>query len=252
MSWAHDIPGYIQGYRMAPDPEFYDPSAAEFIDLAGYGHLGNNLRLNLGTPVFANLGANSRKGLLFDNSCHWQNHLAIPWEGSMLVVFRPTLVSAAVTLNPMVVGSGAVSVSPKWTVSRNSGVNATALVGSSASLSRSISGLTSGSIAIAAWSTSQEDRKFYSTQDGVTVTGTSALAGTTNGVGPAMGSGGGTLERSRYTRWGNNNGTFDDVTPNATDYLHLFETHFWRGDVLNDNPVELAAFIARLKAYYGI
>jgi len=117
-----------------------------------------------------------------------------------------------------------------------------------------ITPLTGGAITICAYSLNQEDRKIYSTQDGVTISGTSAAAGTANGNPIAIGkmSTGTGTEISRYARLGNNSGTAGSTTANATDYAHVFEQHFWKGDALNDQTATLAAFIADLETYYGI
>jgi hypothetical protein len=250
-SYAWDIPGYMQGHRFSQDAEFYDSANTRFRDLAGYDHLANYCEKTAGTAAFSNHGANSREGLLLNNSNQWRFIPAIPWDGTVLVVIKPTLVSAAVTHYPWLFSKSATATTNgNIRLVRASSVNSLQCLTTGASLSRSVTGLVSGNICIVAFSLNQEDRKIHSTQDGVTVTSTSAAAGTTNGNAVAIGYGTSSDPDARYGRLGNlDNST---TTANATDYLHVFEQHFWKGDVLNDNATKLQAFITTLKAYYGI
>lgn len=251
-TYAWDIPGYRQGHRFSQEAEFYDADNTRFLDQAGYSRVGNNhCDIVVGSPAFSTHGTNAREGVLLDNSCQMQFVPTIPWQGTMLLVFKPTLVSAAVSLYPWLYGSSASSVANGHIfLSRASAVNSIQCRTPSAVLSRSITGLTSGNIAIAAFTLDQEDRKIHSTQDGVTITSTSAASGTTNGEAVAIGAFRNGTTANRYCRLGANANS--GSTANATDYLHLFEQHFWTGDVLNDNATALQAFIADLKTYYGI
>lgn len=251
-TYAWDIPSYRQGHRFSQTSEFYDAANTRFLDRAGYTRFGNNhCGVAVGTPAFSNHGANSREGLLLDNSCQMQFLPAIPWQGTMLIVFKPTLVSAAVSIYPWLFGeSGTSSSNGHLLLNRASAVNSIQCRTPAAVLSRSITGLTSGNITIAAFSISQVDRKIYSTQDGVTITATSAAAGTTSGEAVAIGGFRNSVITNRFCRLGANANS--GSAANATDYLHLFEQHFWKGDVLNNSATKLQAFIASLKTYYGI
>ncbi len=252
MTFATGIPDYLQGHFFNQSGANYNGSD-HFYDQAGYEALGNGMNKTAGTPAFSTHGANSREGMLLDNTNQWQGILAIPWEGTMLVVFKPTLVSAAVGVYPYLFGTAATTSNARVLLGRNSGVNSFQCLTGSSVLVRSVTGIVSGNITIAAFSLSQKDRKIYSTQDGITVTGTTALAGTTNGNGVALGSSSTTDPVGRFMRLGdftNNQGV--SPTPNATDYMYIFEHHFWKGDVLNNNASLLAAFIASRKTYYGI
>jgi hypothetical protein len=254
-AYAFDVPGYVQGHRFSSDARFYDSDNKRFYDLAGYSRFENAVDWVVGTPTFSSHGANSREGLLLDNTCQWKFTPAIPWEGTVILVFKPTLVATTVTLNTLIFGNQTtVSSNGRIFLSRSSPTNSITASTSGAALSRQVSGLTSGNITIAAFSMSQVDRKIYSTQDGVTVTGTSALAGTTNGNGIALGqmSSGTSTEGARYVRLGNNSGTLADTTQNTTNYLHLFEQHYFKGDALTSSLSKVKDFIDTLKSYYGI
>lgn len=255
MKFAYDVPGYVQGFRFSQDRRFYDSANARFFDLAGYNRFGNYCEKVNGTASFANHGTNSREGLRLDNTNHWQFTPMVPWEGTHLIVFRPIFASGAtMSIHPLIFGNAAtVGSNGKIRLQFASGVRSINIDTPSSSLSRSVAGLVSGSIALAAFSLSQSDRKARATQDGVTVSASSALAGTTNGVGVAIGAGGsaGTLG-ARLCRLGNLSGTEGDVVQNTTDYLDLFEYHTFKGDQLTDNLAAMKEFIDSLKTHYGI
>lgn len=247
MKFAYDIPGYVQGHRFSQDKRYYDSANTRFNDLAGYNRFGSYVEKVNGSATFSNHGTNSREGLLLDNTNHWKFVNAIPWEGTMLMVVKPVYASGA-TMNiyPWIFGdSGTISANPNIRQAFFSGSRSMNLATASSALTTSITGITSGNIMLMAFSVSQSDRKARRTQDGTTVTASSALAGTTNGNGVAMGS-------SLRVRLGNLSGTAGDTTQNTTDYLYVFEQHFWKGDQLTDNLAAMKEFIDSLKSYYGI
>jgi len=257
-TWAWDVPGYVQGHKFNQSKQCWDSATGRFKDQAGYDHLGNFADVVVGTPAFSVHGTRSREGLLFNNSCHLKFRPSIPWEGTMLVVFKPTLVSASVTHWHWLWGTSATeSSNGNIILARASSVNSMSYRTPSAQLSRQITGLVSGTIAIAAFSTSQETRIAYSTQDGVTVSPSAAAAATVHGnacgmatSGVVAGGIGGVL--STHVRMGDiiGDGT---VAPNATDYMHIFEQHFWKGNVLTGTALpQVANFITSLKSYYGL
>lgn len=254
--FAWDVPGYVQGHRFSQDERYYDPATGRFRDLAGYDHLGNYVETVTGTPAFSTHGVNSRQGLLLDKSAQFKFLPAIPWQGSALLVIKPTLASASVTHWPWLFGTNITETSNGFIrLNRASGVNNLTYATPSSVLASTVGSLVSGNIAIAAFSTNQEDRIARRTQDGVTITASSPLADAVHGNGMAIASASAAAEiggvSGAYVRMGDLVGDAT-TTPNATDYLHVFEQHFWKGDVLRDNATKLAAFIASLREYYGI
>lgn len=259
-TWAWDVPGYVQGHRFSQGKQYWDAATGRFKDQAGYDHLGNFADVVVGTPAFSVHGTRSREGLLLDNACHLKFLPSIPWEGTMLVVFKPTLVTAAVTqwhwlwsTSPTETNNGNIILS------RASGVNSLQYRTPSSQLasgSTPVGALVSGNIAIGAFSTSQQTRTMFSTKDGVTVTETAPSVVSVHGNAQAMASATPSVPiggvNGTHVRLGDiiGDGT---VTPNATDYMHLFEQHFWKGNVLTGASLpQVASFIASLKSYYGL
>jgi hypothetical protein len=260
-TFAWDVPGYVQGHRFSDEPRYWDADTGRFRDRAGYDHLGNYVELSEGTPAFSTHGANNRRGLLLDNSVIFKFHPTIPWEGSMLFVVKPTRsVAATPTQYPWLFGcstaeasNGSVRFSKTGT---GTACTITAATPSSVLLLQHTD-LVAGNISIVAFSFNQSDRIGRKTRDGVTITA-SAPEGGVNGNALAIGSVSSPLDLEDiggvshdYVRMGDMVGD-GGLFPHATDYLHVFEQHFWKGDVLLDNSEKLADFIASLEEYYGI
>jgi len=148
--------------------------------------------------------------------------------------FYPYLFGDAVT----------VSSNPNIRGGHFSGSTSINLAGPGATLGQS-SAWPNNTLGVFAWSRNQEDRISRITRDGVTVTASAPLAAATNGQNIGMGG-------QPRCRLGNLNGTDGNTTASTTGTLHLFEQHFWKGDVLRDNLPELKAFIDTLKIHYGI
>lgn len=251
MKFAHDLPGYAQGHRFSSAPEFFDSANQRFHDLAGYNRFGNHVEKLNGTPVFAARGSNARDGLYLDNTNHWQFPNMTPWHGSGLIVAEFNTLEGATSGNmfPWIFGTssvGNITNDPLLWVQYNFGSRKFYVWGPASQLVQSLDIPDSPDLCIIAWSRNQEDRKSRYTLDGTTVTASAAFnTGETNGNSIAMGSAG-------VVRMGNLNGSQGDVATSATGTMHLFEQHFWKGDVLRDNLPELKDFIGTLKSHYGI
>jgi hypothetical protein len=256
--FAWDVPGYVQGHRFSDGARYWDEATGRFRDLAGYDHIGNYVELVGGTPAFSTHGANERTGLLLDNATTFKFHTAVPWEGSMLFVVKPTTPSASVTQYPWLFGNAPSETSNgNIRLAKSGGVTSLSALTPSVLIVNTVTPLTSGDIGVAAFSFNQSDRYARSTKDGVTITELGPEAGA-NGNPVAIGavSSPGVIAdiggiSHDYVRMGDNVGD-GSLTPNATDYLHVFEQHFWKGDVILDYPDELAGFIADLEEFYGI
>lgn len=246
MKFAYDVPGYVQGHRFSDEADYYDSVNQRFYDISGFNRFGNHVEKVVGTPVFASRGSNSRRGLFLDNTNHWQFPHACPWMGSGLIVAELSFVTSGTTsFNPYIFGESATTTSnPKIRGGHFSGSTTVTVAGPSDILPSQIA-VTNNQLVVIAWSRNQEDRISRITKDGVTVTATSPLAAATNGNSIGMAG-------QPRCRLGNLNGTDGNTTASTTGTLHLFEQHFWKGDVLRDNLPELKAFIDTLKAHYGI
>ena len=260
-TFAWDVPGYVQGHRFSNEVRYWDDVNNRFRDRAGYDRLGNYAELSAGTPAFSTHGPNNRIGLLLDNSVIFKFYPAVAWEGSMLFVVKPTSSAPATpTQYPWMIGNSTSEGSNgaiRFSKSGTGGSSTITMVTPSSLIIMQLTGIPSGSIAICAFSLNQSDRIARSTRDGVTINA-SAPEGGLNGNAVAIGSvsSPGTLVDiggvpHGLVRMGDMVGDAG-LFPNATDYLHVFEQHFWKGDVLKDNAPKLAAFIASLEEYYGI
>lgn len=246
MKFAYDVPGYVQGHRFSDEADYYDSVNQRFYDISGFNRFGNHVEKVVGTPVFANRGSNSRRGLYLDNTNHWQFPHACPWMGSGLIVAELSFVTSGTTsFYPHIFGDAAtVSSNAQIRGGHFSGSTTINLAGPNAALAQS-SAWPNNTLGIFAWSRNQEDRISRITRDGITVTATAPLAAATNGNSIGMAG-------QPRCRLGNLSGIDGNTTASTTGTLHLFEQHFWKGDVLRDNLPELKAFIDTLKAHYGI
>lgn len=100
---------------------------------------------------------------------------------------------------------------------------------------------------ILAWSSNQQTRICSISLDGVTITNAVNVPSptATNGNGIGM------IGQPRV-RLGDLDGT-KVPSVNATGTLHVFEQHFWDGDILHGSNLSLTkAFIDTLKSHYAI
>jgi hypothetical protein len=261
MKFAYDVPGYLCGHRFSQDRRYYDATANRFYDLAGYNRFRSYAEVTVGTPAFSTHGTNAREGLLLDNSCQLQFVNPCPWEGTMIYVIKPTLPAGTTFLRPWHFGDAASSTS-NGLIGFNSTLTANQIVaaGSTPAVSAAWPTITipsaNGLLMVLMWAWDQETRILYNSRDAVTVTTSSAASGTTNGNALSMGWNGNVgltgSVGSRMVRLGNNTGTIGNVTPDATNYCHVFEQHFFKGNVLRNNLAEVKEFVDTLKAYYGV
>lgn len=254
---AAAIPGYAGEWRFDDtDVAAWDSDDEIFLDLAGYG-LKNAIKKITGTPSFSAQGANSRRCLRLDNSCHWRAFPAFGWQGTLGVIARPVTPSASVTLNCMTIGlqSSVSSNGRPLYYSKSSGVLRPRSATGGSVLVTSGDAITSGNIAVTVNSWNQADRSARSTSDGVTVNavGPATPAAHGNGVAVAAAAGSTPTDTSRgWLRIGNNNGTLNSTTQNVTDYVDIFEMCMWIGDQLSDNLALIEDWIVARKTYYGI
>jgi hypothetical protein len=239
---ASDIPGYVQGYRFSDDAAVYTSGTQTFIDQAGYGA---DLTITTGAPVFATVG--SERFLTLDNTFHGSCKMPIPWHGSIITVIKPVRVSGGTLSRIICIFGDAVNATSNgllW-VQYNSGNRTIYWWGPNGTLSTTKTRSDDNTVAFGA-AHDQETRKLYSTIDGVTVTETSAAAGTTDGNAPSM------LCGLTGARFGDLDGDPAVLTAMADFYLQIAEIHFFQENIWTQYPTEAAAFMAELRTKYGV
>lgn len=250
MKFASDLPGYAQGHRFANTPEFYDGAKERFHDLAGYNRFGMYVKKAVGSPVFNLRGVNARQGLYMDNTNQWSFPYACPWHGSGLMVLEVDTPTGAVAANmyPLIFGSSDLSNitnDAQLLVQYYFGNRRIMVWGASSQATSAFDAVPNTTLMVIAWSRNQQDRMWRKTQDGTITAEGPYNPALTNGNAISMGG-------QPRVRLGNINGDKTSSALSTTGTMHAFEQHFWKGDVLRDNPAELKAFIDTLKSHYGI
>jgi hypothetical protein len=242
MTYAFDIPGYVQGHRFSDDPLYYDAAALRFKDLAGYGERAD-LRITAGTPLFETV--NGQRCARLNNTFHGQMHSPIPWSGSCIVALKNQWLSgASVAAYPLIFGDGAVSSAGKLLVAHYSGVRRVQLGTGSDQLTIRAE-RTDNNPMVVAFAFDQQTRKAYMSVDGVTVTEVVGPASTVNGNAIALSSG-------QYgVRFGNISGTAGDLTEITNMTVSMYEQHFFDGNILTGSLAKTKEFVGRLKTQYG-
>jgi hypothetical protein len=256
MKTCYDVPGFLAGYRFQNDPRYYDADNNRFLDLSGYGL---HCEKTAGTVAFSTHGANSREGILLNNSNQWRIENPNPWELTFLAIMKGHVESGSFVMRPMLLGDATTASSNgQFLVNANAG--ATALTSNAATpaaaQNTTLLNHTEEAIFTTCHGFDQESRKAYSTADAVTVNESAAATATVNGNASAPGWNGNIglagSENSRYIRIGNNSGTIGDTAANATNYLYLFALFFFKGNTLRTNLPKFKAFLDTEKLYYGI
>lgn len=245
-----DIPGYIMGHRFTDDSADYDSTNKVWYDKSAYAGRGTDVIVTAGDPAskFANVAAaNTRRGVLMDNTWHAKVRCPIPWQGSMIVVVRPQNNSGTTTRAryPFLFGNAVTASSNGglWCQYASAARNLTLITAASA-LTRTLA-RNDDNCRVVAFSTDQSTRKMHASSDGVTVTEATAGAAT-SGNAVAL------QAANEGIRIGNINSTAGDTTEVADFNLYLFEAHWFKGNVLVGAPLsQVATEIAALKSYYG-
>lgn len=244
MTYPFEVPSYVQGYRFSDESEiFYDAATKTFRDLAGYGARAD-LAITAGSPVFATVSG--RRGVTLDNTFHGRFQMPIPWMGSVVAVLKPELtVGTTISRYPLLFGDN-------LTLSSNGNMRLGHFSGS-----RTVNWTTPGSVlnavqsrnddnlVVYGFATDQETRKGYSTNNGVAITETGPVAGTTNGNGPAISSG------QFGARFGDMDGQPANLTQVTDFFCHMFEVHFFAENIWVAHAAKAQALMASLRSKYG-
>lgn len=246
MTYAFDIPGYVQGHRLLDDPLYYDSVAQRFKDLAGYDHLGNGLTISTGAPVFETVNGN--RGLRLNNTFNGKFRCPIPWMGSIIAVLKPMYISGAtISRYPLLFGDAVLqSSNGQFNVNHFSGSRRVVLTTPNGQLG-ALQSRADNNIVVLAMGTDQLTRKAYSSVDGVTVTETGPIAPSTHGTSIALSSSAGST-----VRFGNMTGVAGDIAEVTDLYCHYYEHHFFDGNILTNSLAKTKEFMDRLKLQYAV
>lgn len=260
MRFPFNVPGYVMGHRYCSDARFYDAARNRFIDTAGYGDLDQHQVPMAGAPRFSLHGPNNREGLLLDNANPWWVACPTPWEGCVVAVVKTHIPTPFSTLRWWNVGNNP-------TLGQNAGMTLfndnTGQIGLGGSTPGGLVWPTvripDGIISVIGWQADQEMRTLSTTKDFVTVLTSAPAAAQASGRPAAIGGAAyagnvGLLgdPRIKMERLGNNlaSGAIGDYTANATDYMWVFERHYFKGVPMRTNLAELKAFADSLVTYY--
>jgi len=248
---ASDIPGYVQGFRFNSDAANYDSVNGIFYDKAGYGER-NALEITVGTPSFVTV--TEEEGLTLDNTCQGLFYPAIPWEGSMILIAKPTIVGGTThTILVILFGSATSATSNGGLWLGHASGNRNFILTTGGSVNAGTLTKTTDQMRSCGFAKSQETRKGYFTHDGVTISETTAVADNNHGGGLALGSHAGTTPNKPRSRFGNLSGVDGDAVAFSTgSSLVMFEMHFFKGNIWVDHLPEAAAFMAELRTQYGV
>lgn len=244
MTMPYDVPGYVQGYRFSDDPLYYDSTRQAFRDLAGFGQLAD-MTITAGAPVFDTI--NGVRCLKLDNTFHGSCRMPVPWQGSMIAVVKPTYTGGGtLTRELMLFGDNATpTANSSWQLKHFSGQRLFIWRVDGGSTSRQESVLTDDPLVFGA-AHDQETRKSYTTLDGTTINERTAAGGTTNGNALSM------TAAVSGIRFGDLDGDPANLAAITDLYAHMFEVHFFRGNIWRQYPSEAAAVVAALKSKYGV
>lgn len=249
MTYPFEIPSYVQGYRFSDESDvFYDAATKTFKDQAGYGSRAD-LVITAGSPVFDTVGG--KRCVRLDNTFHGLFPTPIPWMGSVVAVIKPEYVSGAtLTRHPLLFGnSTSAAANGALQITHASGQRRVVLSTPNSSLTCTQT-RTDNNLVVVGFATDQETRKGYATNDGATITETTAPASTTNGNAVALG------WQTQGIDYGARFGDMDNLPANLTAltdfYCEMFELHFFADNIWTKQPAKAAELIASLRAKYGV
>lgn len=245
MSYAFEVPGYMQGYRFSDESEeYYDAASKTFHDQAGYG-AKSGLSIHTGSTVFDTL--DSHRGVKLDNTFHGSFQMPIPWQGSVVAVMRPELLTSGTHNSyPLIFGdASSISSNGKLHLSHFSGRRRLAWGTPSGGLS-AVDDRTDDLMRVFSASLDQLTRKSYVTNDGSTVTEATATASTTTGNAVAV--------ESAITgaRFGELKGISGNVTLETDLVVRMYEMHFFASNIWTNHATKAAAFMTSLREKYGV
>jgi hypothetical protein len=248
-----DIPGYVQGWRFSDDSAFYNSGTQRFRDLAGYGAL-NELQIDVGTPSFVTDGG--FRGMTLNNTCHGSFLPAACWQSSMILVARPIMNTGSTnSIIPFIFGNAALDVSNGLVFLQHNAGQRIFYYWSPGGTNTST--ITKGGdvLTCAVFSKSQQTRKGYHSENGVSVGETAAVADNDNGnalsVTSASGAAIGVYANDNRARFGNLNAIRGNTTATASTMV-IFEAHFFATSILSDHLAATATELAALRAAYGL
>jgi hypothetical protein len=194
--------------------------------------------------------------LLLENSVQGKFLPATPWQGALVTVIQSDISTNGKYIYPML-WSTANTITANGNLALLRATSSDFRIylrtyGASAVLFPPVASDQS-QVWVAAFELNQGTAKGSVTLDGVAITETAAQNVSINGnrlaIGFSSGPQGG--EEDQFVRFGNTSGVLGDTAP-ISDTATIFESHFYKGTPLQDNPTEVAAFLAELRAKYGV
>lgn len=256
MTYPWKIPNWVQGLRWSDEAEFYDADNTRIKDQSGYDAFENGALCYAGTPVFENVGPESKRALRLDRGSHWKYLPAAPWQGTHF--FAALIRPGTASYDPFLQGDDATSSSNARITAVQFGSQfylRCQTNSAQASVQLNATSVTSGTaVVVAAYAFDQETQTAYVTEDGVNVTTQTPTPSTT--IGNKLAFAGGTATGSQVDMLGSyfRVGDFQNdgnTTPDANNYMHLYEQHTWLNNAITDNLSEVKAMIEERRAFYG-
>ncbi len=246
---AYQLDSYAQGVRFSDEDDlFYDEGSKTFKDQAGFSGLGNDLVFTVGSPDFVDDGTAGRRGVLLDNTTRGEFFFPDAWNGAMIVVLRPSLLSGATNTAYVYMSGDSVSPTPNPSLQyvHFSGDRRILAATGSAQVTAPQTVESDDRVRIFAFSFDQSTRKAYSTEDGITVSESAEYTSNpTNGLFLAFGSG-------KRCQIGRLEGDPADFTVDPDAAVTLFEHHCFTENILVTDLDKVKAVIDDLKIYYNV
>lgn len=244
MTFAFEVPGYLQGHRFCDHEDFYDSSEKRFKDLAGFDDFGNGLSIHTGSPKFEDVGG--IRGILLDNTYHGSFRHSIAWQGTSIFVLKPKLnVSETAATYPLLFNDGQVNIGSHLQLLYFSGDRRLTWKAGGGGIAPSLT-FSNDNVVVVGFSANQKVRSLSSTSDGDTINSSTHNSNPDSGNELSM------LSALSGCRFGNLSGVAGDTTEVTSLQAYFFEQHFFAGDIFEDHPIVAKSFIDSLKSKYGI
>jgi len=245
MTYAHDIPGYLQGHRFSDDPRYYDADRKYFRDLAGFDRLNNGLTIVNGSPVF--ITDNGHRCLKVDNTFNGAFPPATPFEGTQVIVAKVVYNSGAERYYIHTYGNSLTPTDNGRLEIRSARI----AMNSQEGISAITETLAVRDGVVYASSFDQTNSRWRATRDGGATWDTDITIASPSTVD------GNQLALTASVYPGNVFGALDGGnTANLTEktdlYAHVWEQHFFEGFPMETEATKFQAWVAGLREKYGM
>lgn len=246
---AFELDNYVAGHRFSDESNiFYNSEDNSFRDLAGFSALGQDLKNRVGTQVFETVGANDRKGLVFDGTNHLEMTNPVCWGGSVVMVFKFDFIGSGTTTTYLNM-DGFNSIA-----TNNSRLAMTQFSGNHRFEWRTFSNLpnkfievstNNSDLVVVVATLSQESGTSKYTINGVDIEESPVVSnGQQNGFSLSP-------TRSDKMVLGMLSGVQGDTSLNADYKITMLEHHFFKDDIIANQLDKTKLFIEHLNDYYA-